>query len=47
MELLPSGFEQGPVTGISLEPMNFALLVYAAWVDMGMRRNYYPSVGLS
>jgi len=48
----PLEIEQRPVTGLSLDPMNFAVLVYAAWVDMGMDwvhylRSRYPSVGLS
>ena len=38
---------QGPVAGLDLEPANFAVITFAGWVDMNMRRNYYPAVGLS
>jgi hypothetical protein len=37
----PHLIEQRPVTGLSLEPLTFAVLVYAAWVDVGMDWIYH------
>jgi hypothetical protein len=44
--------EQGPVTGLDLEPATLAVIAYAAWIDMDMPRVYsgrvyHPKVGLS
>jgi hypothetical protein len=45
--------EQRSTAGLSLEPVNFAVIAYAAWIDIGMdhtysrNRVYYPAVGLS
>jgi len=48
----PFQIEQRPVSGLSLEPLTFAVLIYCIWVDVGMdfiyyRTSRYPSVGLS
>jgi hypothetical protein len=43
----PREIEQRPVTGLSLDPQNFAVIVFANWIDMGMSQTYLPSMGLS
>jgi hypothetical protein len=48
----PSQIEQCSTSGLDLEPANFAVIAYAAWVDMDMPRVYsgriyHPKVGLS
>ena len=43
----PEEIKQRSVTELSLEPATFAVLVYGSWVDIGMRREHFPAVGLS
>jgi hypothetical protein len=49
----PVPIEQRTVAGLDLTPLTLCVVVYAAWIDEGMReiynrhRPYHPSVGLS